>query len=266
VLSKKPPFSKPQAEHTMNLQEKLGEIPRGHTARGVHRAILEYLIDQGPKWNKKNLLDLPCGQGQLMGTLSNFFPESRVFGADMQPPKNVSITNFAQVDASRPFNIFSPEKFDLITSVSGVMEFDNTLQFFEQCKNLLNESGTFVVSNDNVMTVRDRLSFFWLGKFRQYSIFTKQEYPTWKVITIYNMTRILQDAGFTIKEIRYCSVRGKDYFMLPLAIIIYPIKFLYIQFAKHGMPVELRSRMYPFACLLYRHYFIVCEKRVTESI
>ncbi len=54
--------------------------------------------------------------------------------------------------------------------------------------------------------------------------------------------------------------------MLPLAIIIYPIKFLYIQIAKHGMPVKLRHQMYPFACLLYRHYFIVCEKRAAESI
>jgi len=250
----------------MTLKEKLAGIPRGMTARGVHRAILEYLIEQGPIWDKKNILDLPCGQGELVGTLRNFFPDARVFGADMQLPNNLSKTNFAQVDASSVFNIFPSEKFDLITSVSGVMEFDNTLQFFEQCENMLNESGTFIVSNDNVMTVRDRLSFFWLGKFRQYSIFTKQEYPTWKVITIYNMIRILEDAGFKIKEIRYCAVRGKDYFMLPIAMLIYPIKFLYIQFAKHGMAVELRNKMYPFASLLHRHYFIVCERRVAQPI
>ncbi len=118
----------------------------------------------------------------------------------------------------------------------------------------------FLVSNDNLMSVRDRLSFFWLGKFSQYHIFTQQRQPTWKVITIYNMIRILQDAGFTIKEVRYCSVRGKDYLMLPLALLIYPVQWVYVQFAKHAMPLALRHAMCPFSCLLYRHYFIVCEK------
>lgn len=63
------------------------------------------------------------------------------------------------MDASRSFNVFPPTKFDLVLSVSGVMEFDNTLQFFEQCKNHLNVGGMFLVSNDNLMSVRDRLSF-----------------------------------------------------------------------------------------------------------
>jgi hypothetical protein len=43
-------------------------------------------------------------------------------------------------------------------------------------------------------------------------------------------------------------------------LLIYPVQWVYVQFAKHAMPVALRHAMYPFSCLLYRHYFIVCEK------
>ncbi len=244
----------------MNLKISLTEIPRGNTARGVLKAILGYLVNTGLTWHGKNILDIPCGQGHLIATLRQFFPGARVLGCDVQAPQTISPTDFALVDASRSFHVFPPTKFDLVLSVSGVMEFDNTLQFFEQCKNHLNVGGMFLVSNDNLMSVRDRLSFFWLGKFSQYHIFTQQRQPTWKVITIYNMIRILQDAGFTIKEVRYCSVRGKDYLMLPLALLIYPVQWVYVQFAKHAMPLALRHAMYPFSCLLYRHYFIVCEK------
>ena len=74
------------------------------------------------------------------------------------------------------------------------------------------------------------------------------------------MIRILQKASLTIKEVHYCSVCGKDYLMLPRALLSYPVQWLEIQVAKHAMPVALRHAMYPVSCLLYRHYFIVCEK------
>lgn len=102
-----------------------------------------------------------------MATLRQFLPGARVLDCDAQAPQTISPTDFGLVDASRSFHVFPPTKFDLVLSVSGVMEFDNTLQFFEQCKNHLNDGGMFLVSNDNLMSVRDRLSFFWLGKFRQ---------------------------------------------------------------------------------------------------
>jgi hypothetical protein len=37
------------------------------------------------------------------------------------------------------------------------MEFDNALQFFEQCKTHLNVAAMFLVSKDKMMSVRHRL-------------------------------------------------------------------------------------------------------------
>lgn len=56
------------------------------------------------------------------------------------------------------------------------------------------------------------------------------------------------------------SLRPKDYLMFPLALLVYPIQFLYMQFKKSRMPVAMRHEMYPFRSLLFRHYIIVCEK------
>lgn len=242
------------------LKISLDQIPRGNTARGVNRAIIEFLQASRKTWDGQAMLDIPCGRGSLVATLRDFFPKSRVRGCDVEMPEALLADEFALVDASRPFHVFEKMKFDLVLSVSGVMEFDNTLQFFEQCRNHLKEGGTFVVSNDNVVSLRDRLSYFWLGKVRPYHMFVAQGQPTWKVIPIYNMIRILQDAGFKVNEIRYASVRAKDYLMLPLAFLVYPVQFLYMQFTKNRMPVAMRHAMYPFSSLLYRHYFIVCDK------
>jgi len=119
------------------------------------------------------------------------------------------------------------------------MEFDNTLQFFSQCHNHLKDEGLFFVTNDNVAGIRDRLSFFWFGKPKQYSLFVTQKQTTWKIIPLSNMIRILQDAGFRIREIRYVPLRWKDWLTLPLALLIYPIQFLHIQTATTSIPRAL---------------------------
>ncbi len=118
----------------MNLKISLTEIPRGNTARGVLRAIIGYLVNTGLTWHGKNILDIPCGQGDLIATLRQFFPGARVLGCDVQAPQTISPTDFALVDASRSFHVFPPTKFDLVLSVSGVMEFDNTLQFLNNAR------------------------------------------------------------------------------------------------------------------------------------
>lgn len=71
--------------------------------------------------------------GEVCFDTARFFPKSQVRGCDVEMPESLSAEDFALVNASRPFHVFEQTKFDLVLSVSGVMEFDNTLQFFEQC-------------------------------------------------------------------------------------------------------------------------------------
>lgn len=242
--------------HSKNLLE---QIPRGITARGVHKSIITYLLESKTAEFNGRILDIPCGHGHLMSTLSTFFPNAEVKGGDISKPDAVLDQDFQLVNANNAFDFLNGKKFDLIMSVSGVMEFDNTLQFFNSCKKHLNADGKFIVTNDNTVSIRDRLSFLFFGKVRQYSNFVNQGDPTWKVIPIHNMVRILKDAGFNILEIRYISIKPKDWLMLPLACFFYPLQYFQMKWSRSTMRQSDRKAMYPFRSFLYRHYFIVSD-------
>jgi len=247
----------------MPKDPRLATVPRGNTSRGVHQAIIEYLLQSGDSFNGKAILDIPCGDGSFLSTLRLFFPKAILRGSDRKKPINVAEGDFSQVDANHPFTVFPETKFDFIFSISGVMEFDNTLQFFTQCGNHLRDGGVFFVTNDNVAGIRDRLSYFWFGKPKQYSLFVTQDQPTWKIIPLSNMVRALQDAGFRIQAIRYVPLRWKDWLALPLALLIYPIQLMHMRGAPTSIPRALQNEMYSFCSLLSRHYIIVCKKETS---
>ncbi len=249
----------------MNKDPTLDHIPRGNTSRGVHQAIIEYLLQSKDGFKGKAMLDIPCGDGTLLSSLRRYFPQAILRGSDLQKPHSLEPQDFRVIDANQPFTIFSNTSFDCIFSVSGVMEFDNTLQFFIQCRKHLKDNGCFIVTNDNVTGIRDRISYFWFGKPKQYPLFVTQSQPTWKVIPLSNMVRILQDAGFRIRQIRYVACRWKDWIALPLALLIYPIQFWHQEQVASALPNTLQQEMYPFRSLLSRHYIIICEKVLESS-
>lgn len=244
----------------MSQDPRLDTIPRGLTSRGVHKTIIEYLLRLGDSFDGKAMLDVPCGDGSFISSLRRFFPKALFRGCDLRKPPNLGAEDFCMVDANHPFTVFPNTSFDFIFCISGVMEFDNTLQFFAQCRNHLRDSGVFLVTNDNVSGVRDRFSYFWFGKPKQFKYFVTRDQPSWKSISIGNLVRILQDAGFHIQEIRYVPLQGKDWLWLPWALLIYPVHFLHVQWADTALPLALRQAMHPFQSLLSRHYIIICEK------
>lgn len=244
----------------MPKNTRLDSIPTGLTCKGVHRAVIEHLIDEGQDMTHKNMLDIPCGNGDLISSLRLFFPKADVRGCDLEKPAMLTVDEFAFVDANRSFTVFPDRKFDYVFSVSGVMEFDNTGQFFESCYNHLREGGQFIVTNDNLVTVHDRIAYFWLGKARQFQIFVTQGQVTWKLIPVHNLLRILRDAGFKVRRLDYVSIEPKDWLLLPVALLIYPIQLAYIRLTRNEMPLAEKLSMYPFRSLLCRHYIIVCDK------
>ncbi len=245
----------------MTQPSLLDSVPRGATARGVNRAVLAYLLKNRPATASFSVLDIPCGQGEFLTALQSFFPKADARACDLTVPVGSDAARFAAVDASRSFKVFGGQTFDYVISISGVMEFDNTLQFFESCANHLQDGGTFIVTNDSLLTLRDRVEYLLFGKFRQYSAFMVANEPTWKILPVQNLLRALHDAGFTVVDLSYVSMKTKDWLWLPLAVLIYPLQRLYLQFKRSGMPLPQRLQMHPFKSLFYRHYVVVCEKR-----
>lgn len=235
------------------------EIPTGLSCPGVHRVVVDELLAlPGPACRR--MLDVPCGQGELIGTLRAFFPDADVRGCDIAQPPTLDSRDFRAIDASRPFTVFPDDAFDVVLSVSGVMEFDNTLQFFETCFRHLRPGGHFIVTNDNSVTVWDRISYLLLGKTRQFEIFVNQGQPTWKVLPLHNMVRLLRDAGFRVAAPKYVSIERRNWVLLPLALLLYPLQALYARRSRNAMPLAEKQSMYPFRSLLCRHYVLRCEK------
>lgn len=240
-------------------QPSLEAMPTGMTCEGVHRAVVEQLLDERRDLRGARMLDIPCGNGDLAGTLSRFFPGVEVRGCDLEKPPTLAAEHFAQVDASRPFAVFPERPFDYVFSVSGVMEFDNTLQFFESCHHHLREGGRFIVTNDNLLTLWDRLCYLLVGK-ATFQIFVNQQQGTWKMLPLHNLLRLLRDAGFEVRRLRYVSLARRNLLLLPLAALVYPMQRLYARLSRNPMPLAEKRGMYPFRSLLCRHYIVVCEK------
>jgi hypothetical protein len=244
----------------MPESEKLAKIPRGNTVPGVNRMIVEYLLnfDNGPDGS---VLDVPCGDGAFLDALKGFFPAAETFGADIIEPPDNSRHRFFKIDARQPFEIETDKKFRVITSISGVTEFDNTQQFFEQLKPYLDPEGILIVSNDNVFSVRNRILFLLFGRFRQTHLFMGNEELTWKIIPLQNLTRILYEGGFEIAEVRYVPAKASEWLWLPLAVLIYIFQYLYLRFGERETAFSAKSVLYPFISLIARHYVVICRTR-----
>ncbi len=235
----------------------LKTIPRGNTCHGVNHAVFEHLVADGRDLSRSALLDVPCGDETFVKFLRSTFPRARVVGCDRRLPAGGPDGAFATVNAARPFSL-GGEQFDVVCCISGVMEFDNTLQFFESCRSHLKDDGVFIVTNDNIASARDRLTFLALGKTRRFELFADSDRPTWKVLPIQNLLRLLHDAGFSVRSIRYVPVRAKDWLLLPFALLLWPGQWLYATFARGTMPVARRRMLFPFISLLSRHYVVAC--------
>lgn len=241
--------------------EKLANIPRGNTCPGVNHEIIEILLALEYDFQIKSLLDVPCGEGVFLQTVKDFFPACEIVGADIKKPSGNFSHRFLQIDAQNEKLFELNEKFNVITCISGVMEFDNTLAFFEKLRENLDENGWLIVTNDNLAGIRDRILYLLFGRFRQYKLFIEDDRPTWKMLHLQNLSRILTEAKFERIELKYAPVAAGEWVWLPFALPVYFLQSLYFRFSEKTLPLSEKRLMYPFKSLFSRHYVIVCRIR-----
>lgn len=239
-------------------------VPRGNTCRKVNELIDRMVRQRGWELNGAEILDLACGRGEFLQYLSQKFPKATIRGVDRESSKTASGITIVGANLEKPFRVFPDILFDFLICISGVMEFDNTLQFFSCCRQHLKPGGYFLVTNDNLLSVRDRLSLLFCGKPRQYPLHSPPGQATWKILPIQNMLRLLLEAGLRVEDIQYIPVRPKDWLFLPLALLIFPFQEIFLRLSKRPVPQPWRGWMYPFSSLLSRHYVILCQNPSEE--
>lgn len=237
----------------------LSKVERGNTSPGVNRAIIKYLLSLKKDFNGDSFLDVPCGAGSFLNAVKSFFPNAKTTGGDINTPPADFSHEFQQIDAQTENTLETARKYKIITCISGVMEFDNTLAFFDKLKRNLDENGLFIVTNDNLMSVRDRILYLLFGRFRQYKLLILHDRPTWKILTLQNLLRILTEAGFEATEIEYVEPKNAELVWLPIALPIYLFQYLYLRFSEPEIPFDEKKKLYPFSSLLARHYIVVCR-------
>ncbi|MGH9821479.1 MAG: methyltransferase domain-containing protein [Pyrinomonadaceae bacterium] len=241
----------------MNIAAPLDQIPRGNTAPGVNRAVIEYLLVSGKEFDGKAVLDVPCGRGEFLDVLKTFFPGCQTFGADISFAENNGEHVLIKTDLAGNQSLGFDRTFDLVTSISGVMEFDNTLNFVRKIRDQITDQATLIVTNDNLMSARDRVLYLFTGRLRQYPMFVEDDAPTWKILPLQNLLRILHDAGFEASEIYYVPAKWTEWLWLPIALPIYLLQTLSFALDKNGPPYKEKAARYPFASLFSRHYFVI---------
>lgn len=248
-------------ERMAPVSEKLKLVPRGNTCPGVNRAIMQHLISLGTDFSGDKILDVPCGQGIFLDAFREFFPDSITVGADIQIPPDSFSHDFFQWDASVGGLIEKQNSIKVITCISGVLEFDNTLSFFRHLNASLAADGLLIVSNDNLISVRDRVLYFFFARFRQYQLSIGDNHPSWKILTIQNLRRILNDAGFEIAKIEYIKPKLAEWLWLPLALPIFVIQNIYLRHAENSQNQNTIKSLFPLLSMISRHYIFICRPR-----
>ena len=236
------------------------QVPRGSTQAQVNESVFHDLKSVLGESKGLRFMDAPCGEGVFLRFLLEQFPDSTGTGVEVfrfpahHPSAKLS---YHYADLSKSFQV--GEKHDVVTCISGVMEFENTSLFLETCRDHLKPGGWIVVTNDSMQMVRDRLSFLFFGKVRRFALSLMPGSPTYKCVSIQELHRILETHGFEVVKIKYTSRRAEDWLALPLALLLYPFTAILLMREKSKMSLKRRFELFPFLALLSRHYYLVAR-------
>jgi Methyltransferase domain len=246
--------------YSKNLTLKDLQIQRGETQKNVNYEVLKYLAKTFRKEQVFKGLDLPCGTMLFLTYLRTIFPKSELCGADIRIPESQEAARFIAMDLTKEFTIHKEEKFDVITSISGIMMFGNTSGFVSNCSTRLKKDGHFIITNDNSATIIDKLSFLFLGRYRIFKPMYEDSEQLTQNIPIQEVCRLLRINGLVIEKIKFSSFYIKDLVFLPLAVLLYPIQLLYLWRYKTGLPENLKWQMFSFKHYFCKHYIIITRK------
>jgi len=236
------------------------EINRGQTQKDVNKTVLETLLQIFPKDSAITTLDLPCGDMEYLSYMHSVFPNAKLHGADIEEKVVPNYVNFAQMDFTKNFAFPDTEIFDLITSISGIMVFGNTLGFLRNCISRLKKGGTLIITNDNPATATDRLAYLFLARYRIFKPVFEDDDTLTQIVPIQELCMVLRMHNIEIEKIEYTSFYLKDLIYLPVALLIYPFQLLYLLKLKSATPKSFKKAMYPFKSLFCKHYIVTGKK------
>lgn len=237
-------------------------VERGETQKDVNTSVLKELVKRIDTQKQFRAIDLPCGNGGFLKYTRAIFPKASLSGADIVMPGNAPDNTVCyQLDLTKDFDIPVSEKYDLITSISGIMMFGNTQNFIENCSKRLDTGGLLVITNDNAATIIDRLAFLFLGRHRQFPLVFEDNQGITQNIPIQELVRLLRASNFDIDKIEYTAFYKKDLKYLPFILMFAPFQYLYTKTIKTSIKKEVVKQMFGLKQYLHKHYIVYAIKK-----
>ncbi|MFZ4405261.1 MAG: class I SAM-dependent methyltransferase [Pseudobdellovibrionaceae bacterium] len=236
----------------------LSWVPKGNTVKGVNVLILQFLLSKKKQLN--SLFDIPCGDGSFLFAVKQIFPRAFITGLDLYAQPREDIKELTVKASAKDWPHVQNKNFDIITSISGVMAFDDVSGLFERAYQHLNPNGYFIITNDNILTIRDRLHFLLFGSVKRFPLCFQTNEGNWNIIMPQALWRLGKCNGFELEKVTYHSPRIEDWFWLPLSIVIYPLQFLYLVLQKTDKTFAEKLKIFPPQILWKRHYIFYFRK------
>lgn len=236
------------------------EIPKGNTQKNVSKEVFKILRSAVDFSSPVTLLDVPCGDGSFGKHVKSTFPETRVIGVDRFCDVSSKDIEFYKLGAHTFFETHPLENVNAITSISGVMCFDGIERLLSHFHTSLKNEGLLVITNDNVMTVRDRLHFLIFGHFKRFKLIFSKHEGNWNLLLPQAIFMLMERHDFKNITVKYASFYVEDLFFLPLALIIYALFLPYLLLSKSVLPLRTRLMLFPFKMLIARHYIVSARK------
>lgn len=206
------------------------------------------------------MIDVPCGDGTYAAFIKKNHPQVQIIGIDFFANAANQGFEFYKASAHNYFRDQKPADIDVLTCISGIMCFDGIVDLFNAFHQTLKSGGLLVVTNDNVMTVRDRLSFLFFGQFKRFKLCYETNEGNWNLVLPQALHMLFVRHKFKNITVKYTSTYAEDYLFFPLAILIYPVFFIYLMTRKSPISRRDRKKLFPFQSLLARHYVVSGEK------
>lgn len=238
------------------------EIPRGNTQDEVNHKVFEALLKRYQPTEPLKVLEIPSGEGFFLETFRKIFPKAELLGGDpyVEPVASVKALTVKKT-AEEIFLDLKNQKFDLMVCISGVMCFDGIHKFVRQATETLKVGGHFILTNDNTLTARDRLSFLLFGRVKRFKLLYQYEERNWNIMPIQALWMLWHQNHVELEEVIYAPIKTEDWLTLPIALVLFPFQMIYLATQKSPLTWKQRYRMFPFRSLLARHYILVGKKR-----
>lgn len=226
----------------------------------MNRVVFEAIENRLESETTRLLIDSPCGSGDFAHYIGENFPKVKVMGIDLYTEVKGRKFEFHKASAQEVLSRQTAETVDVITCISGVMCFDGIPALIASFFSALKKDGILVITNDNIMSVRDRLNFLFFGHFKRFKLLYANNEGNWNVILPQALVSMLKSRGFRKWDVKYTAIYNEDFFFLPLAVVIYPLFLLNLIFVKSELSLRERLVLFPFRMLISRHYVVTAEK------